>query len=253
MIKAQDAIAAARALLGTPYAELDCINLIKRVIRTSPGGVPDYRTAGTNTLWRSAKASAKYRDMTYTQKGTSGARAGMLAFKRSVADVHHVGLVTGEGTVIHSSSVFGFVVETVLDGGWELLGVHRYIETLPQPEAPSGGSLTGDDDGKGETSVETYKMHVVASSLNVRNEPGVGGTRIGRIGQGAVVEVMAEMENGWKFVRYGEGALGYVDGSYLEAVQEKEEAMPPEITITDSAGNVFKPVGDWRVLIGSVD
>lgn len=242
MIKAQDAIAAARALLGTPYAEIDCIGLIVRVIRTSPGGVPDYRTAGTNTLWRSATASAKYRDLTYTQEGTSGALAGMLAFKRSRADVNHVGLVTGEGTVIHSSSVFGFVVETVLDGGWELLGVHRYIEAAASAA-----------DVEGERSVETYKMRVVASSLNVRNEPGVGGTRIGRIGQGAVVEVMAEMENGWKFVRYGEGALGYVDGSYLEAVQETQEAKPPEITITDSAGNVFKPVGDFRVVIGSVD
>lgn len=38
MIKAQDAIAAARALLGTPYAELDCIGLIVRVIRAAPGG-----------------------------------------------------------------------------------------------------------------------------------------------------------------------------------------------------------------------
>lgn len=242
MIKAQDAIRTARALLGTPYAELDCIGLIVRVIRTSPGGVPDYRTAGTNTLWRRAEASPKYRDLTYTQEGTSGARAGMLAFKRSGVDVHHVGLVTGEGTVIHSSSAKGCVVETALDSSWQLLAVHRYIETTAAAV-----------DVEGETSVETYKMRVVASSLNVRNEPGVGGTRIGRIGHGAVVEVMAEMENGWKYVRYGEGALGYVNGSYLEAVQETQEEKPPEITITDSAGNVFKPIGDWRVVIGSVD
>ena len=46
MIKTQDAIRTARALIGTPYSELDCINLIKRVIRTAPGGVPWYTTAG---------------------------------------------------------------------------------------------------------------------------------------------------------------------------------------------------------------
>ena len=40
MIRTEDAIATARALLGTPYAELDCINLIKAVIRRAPGGVP---------------------------------------------------------------------------------------------------------------------------------------------------------------------------------------------------------------------
>ena len=39
MVKAADAIRTARALIGTPYSELDCINLIKRVIRTAPGGV----------------------------------------------------------------------------------------------------------------------------------------------------------------------------------------------------------------------
>ena len=33
MIKADDAIRVARSLIGTPYSELDCINLIKRVIR----------------------------------------------------------------------------------------------------------------------------------------------------------------------------------------------------------------------------
>ena len=43
MVKAQDAIAAARALIGTPYATLDCIGLIVRVIRTAPGGDPTYR------------------------------------------------------------------------------------------------------------------------------------------------------------------------------------------------------------------
>ena len=38
MIRNEDAIRAARALIGTPYSELDCIGLIVRVIRTSPGG-----------------------------------------------------------------------------------------------------------------------------------------------------------------------------------------------------------------------
>ena len=104
MIKTQDAINAARALIGTPYSELDCINLIKAVIRRSPGGVPWYTTAGTNALWASANASAKYRDLTWRQDGIAGARAGMLAFKKHGGDVHHVGLVTERGTVIHSSS-----------------------------------------------------------------------------------------------------------------------------------------------------
>lgn len=245
MIKWQDAVQSARALIGTPYAQIDCINLIKRIIRTSPGGVPGYTTAGTNTLWNSRNASAKYRDLIWIQEGIDGARAGMLAFKRIGENVHHVGLVTGDGTVIHSSSAKGKVVETALDGSWHLMAVHRYIEASEEVQ-----DTEHDTEGK---KMEPYKMRVVASSLNVRNEPGVGGTRIGRISEGTVVTVQADFDNGWKFVRYGDGALGYVDGSYLEAAKETQEVGPPEITIVDSAGNTFKPVGDFRVMVGSVD
>ena len=245
MIKAQDAIQAARALIGTPYAQLDCINLIKRVIRTASGGVPGYTTAGTNTLWNSRNASAKYRDLTWTQEGIDGAKPGMLAFKRSWENVHHVGLVTGDGTVIHSSSAKGKVVETKLDDTWQLLAVHRYIEAAEEVQ-----ETHRDTEGK---QMEPYKMRVVASSLNVRNEPGVGGTRIGRISEGTVVTVQAEFDNGWKFVSYGDGALGYVDGSYLGSYEEPPVPETPKITIIDSANNHFVPVGGWRVLIGGVD
>ena len=245
MVKTMDAIRTARSLLGTPYSEIDCIGLIVRVIRTSPGGVGAYRTAGTNTLWRSAEASAKYRDLTWRQEGIVGAQAGMLAFKRRGTDVHHVGLVTGNGTVIHSSSAKGCVVETKLDASWDLLAIHRYIEARP-----SGGSL-GDETE--EKQMEAYKMKVVASSLNVRDEPDVKGKRIGRLNEGAVVTVQAEIENGWKYITYGDGALGYVDGSYLEEYVEPAAAEAPKITIIDSAGNHFAPVGDWRVIVGSVD
>ena len=255
MVKTMDAIRTARSLIGTPYSTLDCIGLIVRVIRTSPGGVGAYRTAGTNTLWRSAEASAKYRDLTWRQEGLTSAQAGMLAFKRRGTDVHHVGLVTGEGTVIHSSSAKGCVVETPLDSSWHLLAVHRYIEAqeLPQPAAPaapSGGSL-GDETE--EKQMEAYKMKVVASSLNVRDEPDVKGRRIGRLNEGAVVTVQASFSDGWKYITYGDGALGYVDGSYLEEYVEPAAQETPKITIVDSAGNHFCPVGDWRVIVGSVD
>ncbi|MGN1249993.1 MAG: SH3 domain-containing protein [Candidatus Spyradocola sp.] len=259
VIKAEDAIRTARSLIGTPYAQLDCIGLIVRVIRTSPGGVGAYRTAGTNTLWRSAEASAKYRDLTWRQETSSAlrapspegkaclvaAQAGMLAFKRRGTDVHHVGLVTGDGTVIHSSSAAGMVVETALDASWQLLAIHRYIEARP-----SGAGLADETE---DTQMEAYKMKVVASSLNVRDEPDVKGKRIGRLNEGAVVTVQASFADGWKYVAYGDGALGYVDGSYLEEYVEPAVPETPKITIVDSAGNHFEPVGDWRVIVGSVD
>ena len=140
MVRTEDAIAAARALIGTPYAELDCINLIKKIIRTAPGGDPRYTTAGTDELWSSAQKSAKYRHLAWRQEGLDGVGAGWLVFKGRGTDArdgepHHVGIATGEGTVIHSSSRAG-VTETMLTAadGWTLAAKHRDIEAR-EPEA----------------------------------------------------------------------------------------------------------------------
>lgn len=245
MVKAADAIATARALLGTPYSELDCINLIKRVIRTAPGGVTGYTTAGTNSLWKSYDMSAKYRDLTWRQEGIQGARAGMLAFKRNGKNVHHVGLVTGDGTVVHSSSAKGEVVETALDGSWALLGRHRYIGTDFIGE-------TGDD----MTMNALYQAVVSTQSgaLNVRDAP--DGGRIGSLPKGTTVDVLAEPAQGWTFVRSG-SLMGYVSSAYLTRTESDEAenviSVSPDVTIIDDEGNSFKPVGGWRVLIGGVD
>ena len=243
MIKANDAIAAGRALLGTPYSQLDCINFIKRIIRTAPGGVPGYTTAGTNTLWRSATASAKYRDLTWTQEGIAGARAGMLSLMRSGENVHHVGLVTGDGTVLHSSSAKGCVVETALDASWQLLAVHRYIEA-------AGAAGTEDN-------VNVLYQAVVSTqsgALNVRDAP--DGGRIGSLPKGTTVDVLAEPAQGWTFVRSG-SLMGYVSSAYLTRSESEEEenviSISADVTIIDDEGNSFKPVGGWRVLIGGVD
>ena len=248
MVKAADAITTARALLGTPYSELDCINLIKRVIRTAPGGVTSYTTAGTNSLWKSYDMSAKYRDLTWRQEGIQGAHAGMLAFKRNGENVHHVGLVTGDGTVVHSSSAKGQVVETALDGGWKLLAIHRYIEAAGAAEM--------------EDNVNVLYQAVVSTqsgALNVRDAP--DGGRIGSLPKGTIVDVLAEPAQGWTFVRSG-SLMGYVSSAYLtwteDGAAENGEAenvisVSPDVTIIDDEGNSFRPVGGWRVLIGGVD
>lgn len=130
MIKAEHAIETARSLLGTPYGEMDCIALIRAVIRQSPGGVRDYRCEGTNWLWDSVNNSGKYRHLTERHEGIGHISAGALAFKRYGAENEdHVGIATGDGTVIHSSSVYGRVVETPLtkEQGWDCWGIHRHI------------------------------------------------------------------------------------------------------------------------------
>ena len=147
MIKTSEAIRTARALIGTPYSELDCINLIKKVIRTCAGGDKRYTTAGTNALWDSDSKSGRYRDLTWKQAGISGAKAGMLAFMGvGTGDASHTGLVAECGTVIHSSKSRGCVVETELTekNGWNGLGKHRMIEVDGEETADSaeGESVT---------------------------------------------------------------------------------------------------------------
>ena len=142
MITSDTAIRAARGLIGTSYETLDCINLIKKVIRTGAGGDKRYTTAGTNALWDSDSKCGKYRDLTWKQAGISGAKPGMLAFMGvGTGDVSHTGLVTERGTVIHSSKSRGGVVETELTAkaGWNGLGVHRLIAVAENVgAAPTG-------------------------------------------------------------------------------------------------------------------
>ena len=159
MIQAEEAIRVARGLIGTAYSELDCINLVKKVIRTAPGGDKRYTTAGTNALWDSDSKRGKYRDLTWKQAGISGAKPGMLAFMGvGTSDVSHTGLVTECGTVIHSSKSRGNVVETALTAkaGWNGLGVHRMIAV---------GEVDGDksaDEEQTENSAEGEVVTVCA-------------------------------------------------------------------------------------------
>lgn len=243
MIKTQDAIDTARALIGTPYSELDCINLIKRVIRTAPGGVPWYTTAGTNALWASYHASAKYRDIIWRQEGIAGARAGMLAFKRHGGDVHHVGIVTERSTVIHSSSARGQVVETALDESWHLLAQHRYIEV-----AASAAETEGTMDVLYQAVVNTMR-----DPLNVRDAPEAGGRKIGELARGTTVDVLAEPVDGWAYIRAG-SVSGYASAAYLarvayvsaDAAQEADEE--PYTTIRREDGTVIRLAGRWAVM-----
>lgn len=244
MIKTKDAIREARKLLGIPYAELDCINLIKKVIRTAPGGVKTYTTAGSNTLWDSINMSAKYRDLTERHEGLAGIPAGALPFKRYGADDEgHVGIATGEGTVIHSSSVKGMVVETPLTAaeGWDCWGVHRYIETAEGGERPQEGTM--------ESYKARVKLNDPGSSLNVRNDPGKGGDIINRLFDGQIVTVQAE-KDGWSFVSYGDsGRSGYVASEYLAPYDEPEveEKIETTTVVNELTGEAFMLVGKWKI------
>ena len=199
MITTNEAIRVARSLIGTSYETLDCINLIKKVIRTAPGGDKNYTTAGTNALWDSYDKTGKYRDLIWRQAGISGAKPGMLAFMGvGTGDVSHAGLVTEKGTVIHSSKSRGGVVETELTEkrGWNGLGVHRMIAV--------DGEETAD-------SAEGEIVTVCAQGgLRMRKKP--KGRYMQMIPDGAQLAVLEERD-GWLRVEY-RGHTGWVSGEY---------------------------------------
>ena len=199
MIDATTAIRTARGLIGTSYETLDCINLIKKVIRTAPGGDKNYTTAGTNALWNSDSKSAKYRDLTWKQEGISGAKAGMLAFMGvGTGDVNHTGLVTERGTVIHSSKSRRCVVETELTEkrGWNGLGKHRMI-------AVDGEETADSDEGE---------IVTVCAQGGLRMRKKLKGRYMQMIPDGAQLAVLEERD-GWLRVEY-RGHTGWISGEY---------------------------------------
>ena len=200
MITTNEAIRMARSLIGTSYETLDCINLIKKVIRTSAGGDKRYTTAGTNALWDSDSKSGKYRDLTWKQAGISGAKPGMLAFMGvGTGDVSHTGLVTERGTVIHSSKSRGGVVETTLTAkaGWNGLGVHRMIAVAENVGAAPTGT--------------TYIV-CAQTGLRMRKRPDVCGEYMQMLPDGAVITVIEE-QAGWFKTTY-KGYTGWVSAEY---------------------------------------
>ena len=200
MIRAEEAIRVARGLIGTSYETLDCINLIKKVIRTCAGGDKRYTTAGTNALWDSDSKSGRYRDLTWKQAGISGAKPGMLAFMGvGTGDVNHPGLVTERGTVIHSSKSRGGVVETALTAkaGWNGLGVHRMIEAAENADAAPTG---------------TVYVICAQTGLRMRKRPDVRGEYMQMLPDGAVI-VALETRAGWIKTTY-KGYTGWISGEY---------------------------------------
>lgn len=80
--------------------------------------------------------------------------------------------------------------------------------------------------------------------LHIRSGPGTNSTVVGKIPNGAKCEVLAE-NNTWSFVRY-EGISGYSASAYLFPVEENG-VSEKRMILTDSAGNSWTPVGDFRV------
>ena len=251
MIETSEAIRTARALIGTPYSELDCINLIKKVIRTSAGGDKRYTTAGTNELWNSFDSVPKYRHLIWRQSGISGAKAGMLAFMGvGTGDVSHTGLVTEQGTVIHSSKSRGGVVETELTekNGWNGLGAHRMIGV----DYSEGGKT---EVSEAEKIFGNATVSVTSGYLNIREGASTRSKVITKAENGARVNIIREAGGtGWVFGALESGEAGYMSSEYLvddaPGSGDQDETggeAPNTTTLRRNDGVYITLAGKWTI------
>ena len=250
MIETSEAICTARALIGTSYSELDCINL-KKVIRTAPGGDKNYTTAGTNELWNSFDSVPKYRHLIWRQTGISGAKPGMLAFMGvGTGDVSHTGLVTERGTVIHSSKSRGGVVETELTekNGWNGLGAHRMIEV----DYSEGGKT---EVSEAEKIFGNATVSVTSGYLNIREGASTAAKIIAKAENGTRVNIIREAGGtGWVFGALENGVAGYMSSEYLvedaPGSGDQDETggeAPNTTTLRRNDGVYITLAGKWTI------
>lgn len=237
----------------------DCIGLIMGAMYEL--GHPKYDMHSTNYFARyqtmELRAVNSEKDLFLGQvlyraredKGTLNARykAGGRYDTGDPLDYYHVGIVTGMNpTEITECTEYGDVSGIVISGK---ANAWKY-----------GGKLRGVDyDRMTEEETEMpvlYRARVVTKEdpLTLRNAP-ISGKKIGELPKGTIVDVYGSGD--WPRVRYGD-MLGYASAQYLEEIKEEPEVeniirVSGEATIIDDEGNVFKPVGGWRVVFGSVD
>ena len=222
-IKAAEAIRIGRSLLGTSYSTMDCIGFIRTIIQRGAGGDPNYRCEGTNWLWDSIKNSGKYKHLTWRQEGIEGAKPGMLALMRDgTDDESHVGLVTERGTVLHSSKSRGCVVETdfTARNGWDLLAIHRHIQTGDVVEEPVNlpyTEITADNNTCDESAVYTVNA---SGGLRMRKKPSERGAYMQMVPDGTQL-VVDQILNGYAKTTY-KNHTGWVSLSYLTGSNSDE-------------------------------
>ena len=188
-----------------------------------------------------------------TDKLADRYKPGSAHYNGDMLDYYHVEVVTSKKPLrivecTQYGSVDGIEVSTKLGGkryGGKLRGVLYDAED-------TGGMYVETE----EETVALYKARVVTQTDPLTLRATANGRKIGKIPKGETVEVFSGGE--WSRVRWGD-AMGYVASEYLEVIEE--EASLPEnqldvsalITIIDSEGNRFTPVGDFRVIRGSLD
>ncbi len=110
---------------------------------------------------------------------------------------------------------------------------------------------------KSTTTTETAYESVgtTKNSLNVRKSPSASSTRLGVLGKGAKVNVVAKTSNAWLKIKYN-GGYGYVSAQYVtlgsETTEDTTETAYTANGVTKNPVNVRKSAGAGYTKLGSL-
>lgn len=151
-----------------------------------------------------------------------------------LGDAEHMGVYLGDNVAIHASASrkcvarSTFKEKTIKNGGWNAVGLPPWIDY---------GLSGSTSQNEGVTIVAAiYDAKVVTNGghLNFRSSPRVGGTDIGDIPDGTLLQVLEETNSEWCKV-YWNHKHGYVMRQYLQKIgdpsAEYEETPEDSVTI----------------------
>ena len=217
MTNGKRAAAWAKAQIGTPYAQMDCIGLIVQAIRQAEGAQGEslsYRCGGTNELWRSLNASGKYRYITRRVTLESARSLGLIRpgalvviweaghsdkYGDDEGDCSHIGMVVGDEDceVVHSSKSRGCVAASTLANGWTHVLTHRLIDLELEEdaqEADDSGQTAQPATQSAGTQMPDVRIGATVCTqrdpLMIREQPFAGSRPMGKVWPGGRMTVV---------------------------------------------------------------
>lgn len=179
-------------------------------------------------------------------------------YQMEPGNLSHIGLVGRDGkTVLHASGTKTGFIESKLDSTWSYVA---YLKRVDYSEVNQNGSDFGMSGY-----LKYGQISINSGYVNLRTAPSVTSKVLAHMENGQVLEILEELSSG-KWLRVMcKGTVGYAYAKYVvqngvaipdakpDTVMSPAEGAVKAVTIVDSVGNRFNPVGDFTVLLESVD
>jgi len=122
-----------RDLIGVPFDEMNCANLVINVFRRYGITLPDYEfnniaTSAAMALQREQRISDAIGAADWVRVSWEPTPPSLMVLRSSSGHVDHVGVYIGDGRFIHSDRRMGVIMNTVSDPRWKhrVAGYYEY-------------------------------------------------------------------------------------------------------------------------------